>query len=353
MTTADDKQQWSGKSIADAIWAAIAANKSDEETAANAGLPAGWKATATRSLTGKTQYTFTDPEGKRVRSLRELEAFLGRSIVSEAAAMGHNKAASVNAATPDELAAAESAGLPAGWGLRKYERNCAFLMPSGRRLPSLAELEKELGWIPASLKGDKAITEALFAACAAGKSEEETAVAAGLPAGWKASASRNPSGRAHYSFISPEGKRVSSIRAVEDIIGRPLAAALSSRPVEVVPEHENGTGGIKGKGSGLNDSMSIDGEEQHQGYKLRCCPKRQDACDILPDDVEAVDLEVVGAQIEAAGWKGMLHEKSHHTFSGAVAIALHGCGRLVVGSRERQLVHSIGRQLADTWLAVE
>lgn len=347
------------RAFTDAIWAAIKANKSEEETAVNAGLPIGWKASATRNFEGKTTYTFTDPQGKRVRSVRELETVLGRSIVPEAAAMGQSNAAVANAgaaaksATPAELDAAEAVGLPAGWGLRRSGRTCAFRSPSGKRLVSTTELERELGWIPASLKGDRAITEAIFAACAAGKSEEETAFAAGLPADWKASASRTPLGKALYSFTSPEGKKVNSLRAVEEIIGRPLMAAFSSKPPEVGTEHENGTGGVKRKGSGLDSSMSIDGEEQHEGYKLRSCPDQQDACDILPDDVEAVDLEVIGAQIEASGWKIMLREESHHTFSGAVDLSLHGCGRLVVSSRERQLVHSIGRQLANTWLAVE
>jgi len=366
--------------VTDALRAALAANKSKEEAAADAGLPAGWKAAATIGSTGRPTYAFTAPDGRRVRSVKEVEMILGRSVVAAVTVNGQNKAAVAGVASAEaqskavvtgvasegqkksvgmfvatsaERSAAEAAGLPAGWGLRKFDRSTHFLMPSGKKLNTLADLENELGWVPASLKGDKAITEAIFAACEAGFSEEETAIAAGFPAGWKVSASRRETGKASYSYISPDGKKVTGLRAVEDIIGRPLVAALGSKPPQVDADPvQTGTGGVKRKGSGCDEGMDV-GEEQHDGYKLRCCPDQQDACDILPDDVEAVDLEAVGAQIEASGWKRMLREQSHHTFSGAAALSLHECGKLVVSSRERQLVHSIGRQLADTWLAVE
>ena len=70
------------------------------------------------------------------------------------------------------------------------------------------------------------------------------------------------------------------------------------------------------------------------GFAMELCGT-QGSYQIVPDDVSSVDLETVGAAIEAAGFEVGVRSRLCWTFSGQCEMTLYPSGKLMVRTEDK------------------
>ena len=72
--------------------------------------------------------------------------------------------------------------------------------------------------------------------------------------------------------------------------------------------------------------------------------------EIVPDDVETIDLDTVGAAIEAAGFEVGVRSRLCWTFSGRCEMTLYPSGKLMIRTEDKALAEDVANQHVSTWV---
>ena len=85
------------------------------------------------------------------------------------------------------------------------------------------------------------------------------------------------------------------------------------------------------------------------GFAMELCGT-QGSYQIVPDDVETIDLDTVGAAIEAAGFEVGVSSRLCWTFSGRCEMTLYPSGKLMIRTEDKALAEDVANQHVSTWV---
>jgi len=85
------------------------------------------------------------------------------------------------------------------------------------------------------------------------------------------------------------------------------------------------------------------------GFAMELCGT-QAAYQIVPEGVESIDLERVGAAIEAEGYDVGVRSRLCWTFSGPCEMTLYPSGKLMVRTEDKTLASTVAKQHVTSWV---
>jgi len=86
-----------------------------------------------------------------------------------------------------------------------------------------------------------------------------------------------------------------------------------------------------------------------EGFAMELCGT-QAAYQIVPEGVESIDLERVGAAIEAEGYDVGVRSRLCWTFSGPCEMTLYPSGKLMVRTEDKALASTVAKQHVTSWV---
>lgn len=84
------------------------------------------------------------------------------------------------------------------------------------------------------------------------------------------------------------------------------------------------------------------------GYAMELCGNKA-AWQIAPEGVKSIDLEVVGAKIQASGYTVDLQNRLCWTFSGPCDLTLYPSGKLLVKTEDKTLASEVASLHVLEW----
>ncbi len=84
-------------------------------------------------------------------------------------------------------------------------------------------------------------------------------------------------------------------------------------------------------------------------FVMEMCGNKS-AWQIEVDGIDSVDLEAVGAKIEAAGYTVGIRTRLAWTFSGPAELTLYPSGKLLVKTEDKELAASIAKFHVQDWV---
>jgi len=84
-------------------------------------------------------------------------------------------------------------------------------------------------------------------------------------------------------------------------------------------------------------------------FVLEMCGNKS-AWQIHVDGIDKIDLESVGANIEAAGYTIGIKTRLVWTFSGPAELTLYPSGKLLVKTEDKNLAAQIAREHVENWV---
>ena len=85
------------------------------------------------------------------------------------------------------------------------------------------------------------------------------------------------------------------------------------------------------------------------GFAMELCGT-QAAYQIVPEGVESIDLERVGAAIEAEGYDVGVRSRLCWTCSGPCEMTLYPSGKLMVRTEDKALASTVAKQHVTSWV---
>ncbi len=85
------------------------------------------------------------------------------------------------------------------------------------------------------------------------------------------------------------------------------------------------------------------------GFAMELCGT-QAAYQIVPEGVESIDIERVGAAIEAEGYDVGVRSRLCWTFSGPCEMTLYPSGKLMVRTEDKALASTVAKQHVTSWV---
>ena len=84
------------------------------------------------------------------------------------------------------------------------------------------------------------------------------------------------------------------------------------------------------------------------GFVMELCGNRA-AWQIVPDGIDAIDLDLVGACIIDAGYTVGIQNRLCWTFSGPCDLTLYPSGKLLVKTEDRVLAAQVAKLHVEKW----
>ncbi|RJU93902.1 MAG: hypothetical protein DWC03_03870 [Candidatus Poseidoniales archaeon] len=85
------------------------------------------------------------------------------------------------------------------------------------------------------------------------------------------------------------------------------------------------------------------------GFAMELCGT-QGSYQIVPDGVDAIDLDSVGAAIEAAGFEVGVRSRLCWTFSGRCEMTLYPSGKLMIRTEDKGLAEDVAQNHVNEWV---
>jgi len=85
------------------------------------------------------------------------------------------------------------------------------------------------------------------------------------------------------------------------------------------------------------------------GFAMELCGT-QGSYQIVPDDVETIDLDAVGGAIEAAGFEVGVRSRLCWTFSGRCEMTLYPSGKLMIRTEDKTLAEEVAHLHVNQWV---
>tara|TARA_Y100001935_G_scaffold242056_1_gene232148 strand:- start:685 stop:957 length:273 start_codon:yes stop_codon:yes gene_type:complete len=85
------------------------------------------------------------------------------------------------------------------------------------------------------------------------------------------------------------------------------------------------------------------------GFAMELCGAKG-SYQIVPDGVESIDLDVVGAAIEASGFEVGVRSRLCWTFTGRCEMTLYPSGKLMVRTEDKDLAGEVAQQHVSEWV---
>jgi hypothetical protein len=85
------------------------------------------------------------------------------------------------------------------------------------------------------------------------------------------------------------------------------------------------------------------------GFAMELCGT-QSAYQIVPEDIEAVDLDRVGTAIEAEGYEVGVRSRLCWTFTGPCDLTLYPSGKLMVRTEDKDLAREVAQRHVEVWV---
>ena len=85
-----------------------------------------------------------------------------------------------------------------------------------------------------------------------------------------------------------------------------------------------------------------------EGFAMELCGNKA-AWQIVPDGVTAINLEAVGAKIQAAGYTVSLQNRMCWTFFGPCELTLYPSGKLLVKTEDKTLASEVASLHVLEW----
>lgn len=85
------------------------------------------------------------------------------------------------------------------------------------------------------------------------------------------------------------------------------------------------------------------------GFAMELCGT-QSAYQIVPEGVESIDLEAVGAAIEADGYMAEIRSRLCWTFSGPSDLTLYPSGKLMVRTEDKEVARHVAQRHIEVWV---
>jgi len=85
------------------------------------------------------------------------------------------------------------------------------------------------------------------------------------------------------------------------------------------------------------------------GFAMELCGT-QGSYQIVPDKVESIELEAVGAAIEAAGFEVGVRSRLCWTFSGRCEMTLYPSGKLMIRTEDKALAEEVAHLHVNEWV---
>lgn len=86
-----------------------------------------------------------------------------------------------------------------------------------------------------------------------------------------------------------------------------------------------------------------------EGFAMELCGAKG-SYQIVPDNVDAIDLEKVGLTIEAEGYEVGVRSRLCWTFSGPCDLTLYPSGKLMVRTEDKGLAETVAQKHVTTWV---
>ena len=86
-------------------------------------------------------------------------------------------------------------------------------------------------------------------------------------------------------------------------------------------------------------------------FVMEMCGNKS-AWQIQVDGIEKIDLEIVGSNIEAAGYEVGIRTRLAWTFSGDAELTLYPSGKLLVKTEDKDLAAKIAKEHVENWVRV-
>ena len=85
------------------------------------------------------------------------------------------------------------------------------------------------------------------------------------------------------------------------------------------------------------------------GFAMELCGT-QGSYQIVPDNLESIELESVGAAIEAAGFEVGVRSRLCWTFSGRCEMTLYPSGKLMIRTEDKALAEEVAHLHVNEWV---
>jgi hypothetical protein len=85
------------------------------------------------------------------------------------------------------------------------------------------------------------------------------------------------------------------------------------------------------------------------GFAMELCGAKG-SYQIVPDGVEKIDLESVGATIEAAGFEVGVRSRLCWTFTGQCEMTLYPSGKLMIRTEDKGLAEDVAHRHVNEWV---
>ena len=85
------------------------------------------------------------------------------------------------------------------------------------------------------------------------------------------------------------------------------------------------------------------------GFAMELCGT-QGSYQIVPNDVETIDLNAVGGAIEAAGFEVGVRSRLCWTFSGRCEMTLYPSGKLMIRTEDKALAEEVAHLHVNQWV---
>ena len=87
------------------------------------------------------------------------------------------------------------------------------------------------------------------------------------------------------------------------------------------------------------------------GFTMKLCGNKA-AYQIVPEGIDSIDLNLVGALIESAGYQVGIRNRLCWTFSGPCELTLYPSGKLLVKTEDISLAEEVAQQHVEVWARV-
>jgi hypothetical protein len=85
------------------------------------------------------------------------------------------------------------------------------------------------------------------------------------------------------------------------------------------------------------------------GFAMELCGT-QAAYQIIPDGIEAIDLERVGVAIEGDGYEVGIRSRLCWTFYGPCQLTLYPSGKLMVRTEDKTVAREVAQRHVEVWV---
>ena len=84
------------------------------------------------------------------------------------------------------------------------------------------------------------------------------------------------------------------------------------------------------------------------GFTMKLCGNKA-AYQIVPEGIDSIDLDLVGALIESSGYQVGIRNRLCWTFSGPCELTLYPSGKLLVKTEDISLAEEVAQQHVEVW----